>query len=43
MDCLKDDPADRPASMMAVISRLDLMIHSILSGKAKTNSNSDSQ
>ena len=30
MDCAEDDPANRPRNMMAVISRLDLMIHNIL-------------
>jgi len=38
MDCVKDDPADRPQSMMTVISRLDLMIHSILSNRNKPGS-----
>jgi serine/threonine-protein kinase len=38
MDCVEEDPADRPTDMTTVISRLDLMIHSILSGKPKTNS-----
>jgi serine/threonine-protein kinase len=38
MDCVEEDPAERPTDMMTVISRLDLMIHSILSGKSKTNS-----
>ncbi len=38
MDCVEDDPAKRPADMAAVISRLDLMIHSILSNKPKANS-----
>ena len=37
MDCVEEDPAKRPTDMMTVISRLDLMIHSILSGKNKTN------
>ena len=37
MDCVKDDPAERPRNMMTVISRLDLMIHSILGDKIKTN------
>jgi serine/threonine-protein kinase len=37
MDCVKEDPAERPPNMMTVISRLDLMIHSIFSGKIKTN------
>ena len=38
MDCVEDDPAKRPADMMTVISRLDLMIHSILSNKPKNAS-----
>ena len=38
MDCVEEDPAKRPTDMMTVISRLDLMIHSILSGKQKANS-----
>jgi len=37
MDCVKDNPVDRPDSMATVISRLDLMIHSILGSKLKTN------
>ena len=36
MDCVEQDPADRPSDMMNVISRLDMMIHTILSGKSKT-------
>jgi len=35
MDCVEEDPAKRPIDMMTVISRLDLMIHSILSNKSK--------
>jgi len=35
MDCVKDDPAQRPTNMMAVIQRLDLMIHTIFVGKIK--------
>jgi hypothetical protein len=38
MDCVEEDPIKRPSDMMAVISRLDLMIHSILSNKSKTTS-----
>jgi len=38
MDCVEEDPAKRPTDMMSVISRLDLMIHSILSNKSKTGS-----
>ncbi len=33
MDCIKNEPADRPPNMMTVMSRLDLLIHSILGGK----------
>jgi serine/threonine-protein kinase len=39
MDCIEDDPANRPPNMMTVISRLDLMVHSIFGGKIKTNRN----
>ncbi len=39
MDCIKDNPADRPRNMMMVISRLDLMIHSILGNKIRANKN----
>ncbi len=39
MDCIEDDPANRPSNMMTVISRLDLMVHSIFGGKIKTNKN----
>ncbi len=39
MDCIKEDPAERPANMMDVISRLDLMIHSIFGSKIKANRN----
>jgi serine/threonine-protein kinase len=35
MDCVKDDPAERPPNMMMVISRLDLIIHSIFSGRIR--------
>ena len=37
MDCIKDEPSQRPRDMMTVISRLDLLIHSILAGQIKTN------
>ncbi len=37
MDCIEDDPARRPRNMMTVMSRLDLMVHSIFGGKIKTN------
>jgi serine/threonine protein kinase len=39
MDCIEDDPAKRPRNMMAVISRLDLMVHSIFGGKIRTKKN----
>lgn len=39
MDCAEDDPQQRPVNMMAVISSLDEMIHSILGDKIKTNKN----
>ena len=39
MDCIEDDPVNRPSNMMTVISRLDLMVHSIFGGKIKTNKN----
>ncbi len=39
MDCIKEDPAERPANMMDVISRLDLMIHSIFGSKIRANRN----
>jgi len=46
MDCIEDDPAQRPRNMMTVMSRLDLMVHSIFGGKIKTknasNNNSSS-
>jgi serine/threonine protein kinase len=37
MDCIEDDPARRPRNMMTVISRLDLLVHSILAGQIKTD------
>lgn len=48
MNCIEDDPAQRPANMMAVISRLDLMVHDIFgekiqAGKNATNNNQASQ
>ncbi len=39
MDCVKDDPMERPRNMMTVVSRLDLLVHSILGGRIKTNKN----
>jgi len=37
MDCVKDEPAQRPINMMMVITRLDLIIHSLIGRKIKTN------
>jgi serine/threonine protein kinase len=37
MECVEEDPAKRPVDMMTVISRLDIMIHGILSSKPKNN------
>jgi len=42
MDCIEDDPMKRPRNMAVVISRLDLMIHSIFGGKIKTSKNASS-
>jgi len=39
MDCIKEDPAERPSNMMTLISRLDLIIHSIFGGRIRTNKN----
>jgi serine/threonine-protein kinase len=39
IDCIEDDPARRPPNMMTVISRLDLLVHSILAGQIKTDKN----
>lgn len=39
MDCIEDDPVQRPRNMMTVMSRLDLMVHSIFGGKIKTSKN----
>jgi serine/threonine-protein kinase len=37
MDCVKDKPVQRPPNMMTLISRLDMVIHSLLGSKIKTN------
>jgi len=39
MDCIKDAPNSRPRNMMTVVSRLDIIIHSILGDKIRTNRN----
>jgi len=41
-DCVEDNPAERPRNMMAVVSRLDMMIHNILGDKIKTSKNASS-
>ena len=38
-DCVKDDPAQRPSNMMTIITRLDLIIHSLIGKKIQTNKN----
>lgn len=37
MDCIEEKPADRPASMSEVVSRLDLHIHNIFGNKRNNN------
>ncbi|MHC4264832.1 MAG: serine/threonine protein kinase [Planctomycetota bacterium] len=39
MECVEDNPQDRPDNMLTVVSRLDLLVHSILGDKLKTNKN----
>jgi len=39
MECVENEPSQRPCDMMTVISRLDLLIHSILVCKTKTDKN----
>jgi len=39
MDCVKNEPAERPSNMVEIISGLDSMIHSIFGGKIKANRN----
>jgi serine/threonine-protein kinase len=39
MDCVRNEPVERPLNMMAVISRLDVIIHSILGGRLRKNRN----
>lgn len=35
MDCVKEDPIQRPKNMLEIISRLDVLIHGILGGTLK--------
>lgn len=37
MDCIKDNPANRPRNMMTFVSRLDIIIHIILGNKLRIN------
>ncbi|MCK4887829.1 MAG: serine/threonine protein kinase [Planctomycetes bacterium] len=37
MDCVKNDPKERPRSMLEITSRLDKMVHKLLGDKLKTN------
>jgi serine/threonine-protein kinase len=39
MDTVENKPEDRPRNMMAVVSRLDVMIHNIMGDKIKVNKN----
>jgi hypothetical protein len=39
MDCCEEQLKDRPANMMVVTSRLDIMIHNLLGNKIKNNAN----
>jgi eukaryotic-like serine/threonine-protein kinase len=39
MDCIEDDPAKRPGDMLAVISRIDVMVHSIFGDKLRKKQN----
>ena len=39
MDCIKQDPAERPGTMAEVMSRLDLLIHSIFGSKIRASRN----
>jgi eukaryotic-like serine/threonine-protein kinase len=39
MNCVKNEPAERPSSMADIVSALDTMIHSIFGEKIKANRN----
>jgi eukaryotic-like serine/threonine-protein kinase len=39
MECVNDDPLERPQNMMALISKLDVMVHNLLGDKIKNNKN----
>jgi serine/threonine protein kinase len=40
MDCVRDNPSERPVDMNVVISRLDILIHSLLGNKRDRNGSS---
>jgi serine/threonine-protein kinase len=42
MECVMDDPAQRPANMMAIVSKLDTMIHDIFGDKIRSNRRDES-
>ena len=39
MDCVEEDALLRPRNMLTVVSRLDMMVHSLLGDKIKKNKN----
>jgi hypothetical protein len=41
MDCVKDNPSERPLDMNVVVSRLDILIHSVLGNKRDKNGSSN--
>jgi serine/threonine protein kinase len=43
MDCVKEDPLQRPRNMMETISRLDMLIHGILGGSLKNKNYREKQ
>ncbi|MDO8303462.1 MAG: serine/threonine-protein kinase [Sedimentisphaerales bacterium] len=40
MDCVKDSPSERPLDMNTVVSRIDILIHSLLGNKRDKNGSS---
>jgi eukaryotic-like serine/threonine-protein kinase len=41
MDCVKDNPLERPLDMNVVVSRLDILIHSVLGNRRDKNGSSN--
>ena len=39
MDCVKEDPTERPRNMMLLVSSLDSMVHSLLGDRKKNGNN----